>query len=387
MNRPLRVALLTTESRDYFKDYGNPQPYFGTAPQALLQGFAETPEVEVEVVSCVRHSFESPVQLAPNIRYHALHVPKLGWLSTGYQGCIRAVRRKLRDLKPDIAHGQGTEKDCAISAVWSGCPNVLTIHGNMAELERHCGYPLLSYGWLAARLENDTLPRSAGVFCNSAYTERLVQPRARRVWRVANAVRREFLDTPISMGSGTRPLIMNVGVISPRKRQVEILQMAQELQRDGVDVEFQFIGQCGGHTAYERTFLHRIAAAEKSGYARWLGTMGAAEIIEHFDRGSAVLHFPSEEAFGLVIVEALARNLKFFGSRLGGIIDISRGVELAELHDSNDWTGLRSSIQEWLAGGAPRPETAATTMKQRYDPCVIALRHLEIYREVLGNAL
>ena len=54
--------------------------------------------------------------------YHSLIVPKLGWLCTGYQGFIRAPRKKIWELQPDIVHGQGTERDCALSAVFSGFP-------------------------------------------------------------------------------------------------------------------------------------------------------------------------------------------------------------------------------------------------------------------------
>src|SRR6185312_6563280 len=171
---------------------------FGTAPEALLQGFAQLPEVEVHVVSCTQRLMQSPEKIAPNIFFHSLHVPKLGWLRTFYQGCIRATRRKLREIRPDIVHGQGTERDCAISAALSGFSNVVTIHGNMAELARLFGARIGSYEWLASRLENFALRRTAGVFCNSAYTESLVRPRARKVWRVPNALRQPFFDAPKS---------------------------------------------------------------------------------------------------------------------------------------------------------------------------------------------
>ena len=42
----MRTVLLTTDSREHFGDYSNPNPYFGAAPEALLQGFAQLPEVE-----------------------------------------------------------------------------------------------------------------------------------------------------------------------------------------------------------------------------------------------------------------------------------------------------------------------------------------------------
>ena len=85
----------------------------------MLQGFAALPEVRVHVVSCTQQPMRSPEKLAGNIWFHSLHVPKLGWLRTGYQGCIRAVRRKLRAIQPDLVHGQGTERDCALSAIFS----------------------------------------------------------------------------------------------------------------------------------------------------------------------------------------------------------------------------------------------------------------------------
>ena len=122
------------------------------------------PEVEVHVVSCLQQPVHSPEKLADNIFFHCLHVPKIGWLRTGYQGCIRAVRNKLKEIRPDIVHGQGTERDCAISAVFSGFPNVITIHGNMAELARLIpgAAVFITNGWRRG-WKHFTLPRAGGV--------------------------------------------------------------------------------------------------------------------------------------------------------------------------------------------------------------------------------
>src|ERR1700728_4735733 len=127
----MKIAFLTIDNREHHGKYSLPAPYFGTAPEALLQGFAGLPDLEVHVISCTRQSMASPEKLAPNIWFHSLFVPRIGWTSTQFQGCVRAVRRKLKVLRPDIVHGQGTERDCAVSAVFSRFPNVLTIHGNM----------------------------------------------------------------------------------------------------------------------------------------------------------------------------------------------------------------------------------------------------------------
>src|SRR5215471_14347587 len=144
----MRIVLLTTDNREPHKDYTNPMPHFGTAPAALLQGLAMIPELEIHVVSCIRQPVKSPEKIAPNIHFHSLVVPKIGWMRTLFQGCIRATRKKIREIQPDVVHGQGTEADCSISAVFSGYPNVLTLHGNMRAVARINRVPAFSYNWL-----------------------------------------------------------------------------------------------------------------------------------------------------------------------------------------------------------------------------------------------
>jgi glycosyltransferase involved in cell wall biosynthesis len=380
----MKIAFLTTDNREPYKDHANPQPWFGTAPEALLQGFAHLPDAQVHVISCLRQPVVSPAKLADNVWYHNLIVPKWQWMTTGFQGCIRAVRRKLCELRPDIVHGQGTEREAALCAVFSGFPNVVTIHGNMAELARLFRPKIGSYNWLAARLEDFTLPRTAGVFCNSAYTESLVRPRARKTWRVANPIRLDFFK-PITRAERNRvPVLLNIGHVVPRKRQVELLALAQRLHERGCRFEMRFVGQCGEHE-YGQAFRRKVAEAAAQGYASYVGTKNTQELITCLDAADGLCHFPTEEAFGLVVAEAMARELKFFGTKLGGMLDICPGVPGAELVDVNDWGGLADAIERWVASGFPHADGAAAAMRVRYHPDVIAARHLEIYREVLST--
>jgi glycosyltransferase involved in cell wall biosynthesis len=380
----MKIALLTTDGRQHFRDYDNPKPSFGTAPEALLQGFSTLPEIEVHVISCLQRAVQSPRKIADNIWYHGLHVPKIGWLRTLYQGCVRAVRRELKAIQPDIVHGQGTERDCAIGAVFSGYPNVVTIHGNMAELARLFPAPVGSYHWFAARLENFTLPRTAGVFCNSAYTRELVRLRAKKAWFVPNALRCEIFDAPQASPPNSSPcILLNVGAVTQRKRQLELLNAMQNLRRRGFNFELRFIGPLNPSDAYAAAFRDRLKSLEAEGWVRYLGELSTPELIRNFDSAAGLLHFPSEEAFGLVVAEALARNLKFFGSRVGGVPDIIEGVEGAELFPAGDWTAAGNSMARWMETGCPRLVSAAAVMRGRYHPEVIARRHLEIYREVL----
>jgi len=308
----------------------------------------------------------------------------LGWLRTGYQGCIRAVRKQLKQIQPHIVHGQGTERDCTISAVFSGFPNVVTIHGNMAELARLFRKPVGSYGWLAARLEDFTLKRTAGVFCNSGYTENLVRRRHVRTWKVPNALREQFFERTASSAVSPRCAVLNVGVIGPRKRQLELLGRLANLHGQGLEFEVQFIGRADPNDPYCIAFLKAIEEASAKGYARYLGSKSTGELIASFDASAGLIHFPSEESFGLVVAEGLARGIKLFGANVGGIKEIAAGVSGAELFDAQDWSGLISAVKHWLASGYSRLPAARLVMESRYHPRTIAEQHLQIYREVLG---
>jgi len=91
----------------------HPLPRFGISPEALLQGFATIagnggPCRQLHTTALGR----TRKTTTPKIFITVSWCQDFGWMRTLYQGCFHAVRKKLRDIKPDIVHGQGTERDC-----------------------------------------------------------------------------------------------------------------------------------------------------------------------------------------------------------------------------------------------------------------------------------
>jgi glycosyltransferase involved in cell wall biosynthesis len=268
-----------------------------------------------------------------------------------------------------------------MAAVFSGFSNVVTLHGIMNEQAKLLKALPGSFYWLAARLEKFALHRTDGVFCNSEYTENAVRPFTIRRWRMPNAVRQAFFQEPITPRSPGRPILLNVGTISPRKQQCELLLATRGLHDAGLDFELHFLGTVDPASPYGRKFLD--AVAQNGSFARHLGFKSLDEIIRCYDGAKAVVHVPSEEAFGLVVAEALARNMKFFGFDVGGIPEIASDIDGSELVPAGDWNGLKNSIRWWIDNGSPRPVSAAAAMRERYHPHVIAQRHIEIYQQIL----
>jgi len=381
----MKIAMVVPDNRDELRRYAEPDPFFGQAVTALLEGLAQMPGLEVHLVCCIQKPLRSPPKLAGNIYYHSVVVPKWGWMRGAYAGCVLAVRKKLREIKPDLVHGQGTERYCALAAVFSGYPNILTLHGNMRQLAKTGRARPFSFAWLAARLERFTLPRSRGVLCNSHHTQRLVEGLAAATWLVPNAVRGRFFSAPVAMSSSGPPILLNIGLINPNKSQNEILGLAARLHQRQAQFQIHFIGLLDEATGYGARFREQINQAEKEGYGKYLGMKYDGELVALMDAAAGLVHAPREEAFGLVAAEALARNLKFFGAKVGGLVEIAAGTEGAELFEPGDLAGLEEAVFKWLAAGHPKPAQAARQMRERYHPEVVARRHMEIYREVLNS--
>jgi glycosyltransferase involved in cell wall biosynthesis len=377
----MKIAILTTDNREHYKQYAKTSPYFGTAPEALLQGFAQLSDVEVHVLSCTRVPMQSPQKLAPNIYFHSLLVPGIGWMSSLYLGCIRAVRRKLREIQPDIVHGQGTERDCAISAVCSGFPNVLTIHGNMRLIAQVNSARPFSFLWLAAQLEKLTVPRSRGVVCITHYTEEAVRDLARRTWVTPNAVDASFYDVQARPPTEKPPRILCVGHICLRKNQNAFIRALDSLAGRR-QFKLLFLGSATAGRAYDDEFLRLV---RERPWCQYGGVADRGKLKECL-REATALALPSlEDNCPMVVLEAMAAGVPVMAAQVGGLPDLIEEGKTGIFCDPLDAGSMSAAMEKMLANpSATREmaERASQAARRRFHPAIIAARHLEIYREI-----
>jgi glycosyltransferase involved in cell wall biosynthesis len=379
----MKIALLTTDNRENCKQYDRPEPFFGTAPDALLQGFAQIKGVEVHVLSCTQQKMHSPAQLAENIWFHSLVVSKLGWLKTGYQGCIRAVRAKLREIRPDIVHGQGTERDCSLSAAFSGFPNVITVHGNMRVMAKLFNAKPFSYHWLAARLEPIALARSGGVVCITEYTREQVAQQARKTWVVPNAVDQPFFS--IHPQPIVPPLILCVGTIDSRKNQNALMDALSPLAAT-LPFRVLFLGALNPDNPYGLGFKQRLEANPT-----WCKHSGFADrdSLRNFFSQASLVALPSiEDNCPMVVLEAMAAGIPVVASQVGGVPELIQPRQTGLMFDPQNSEQIRSAVLEAITQRDRAKAMAAAAQEyaqKNFHPLEVARRHLEIYRELLSN--
>ena len=381
----MKIAILTTDNREPYRQYDRPDPWFGTAPEALLQGFAQLPDVAVHVISCTqRPMVSSPAKLADNIFFHSLLVPNLGWMRTLYQGCVRATRKKLRELQPDLVHGQGTEREACLGAVFSGFPNVLTIHGNMrlvAKVERARPF---SFWWNAARLETFTVPRSLGVVCITNYTRAAVVGLAKKTWLVPNAVDGSFFDVQPEIPPGQPSVILCVGAICHRKNQNAFIRALDPLAARE-KIRLIFLGAAFADSPYVHEFFELLRTRP------WCEHHGFVDRtqLKTWLRGATLLALPSlEDNCPMTVLEAAAASVPVVAANVGGVPELITDGQTGLLCDPLNAASMGGAVEKILA----QPELARAlaveakrTALSRFHPTVVAQRHLDIYREVLNS--
>jgi glycosyltransferase involved in cell wall biosynthesis len=377
----MKIALLSTDNRDILRRHEVKDPMVPTPQEALLQGFVELPEAEVHFVSCVRRPVCSPLKLAPNVFYHSLLVPKIGWVRTAYQGCIRAIRKKLGEIQPDIVHGQGTERDCAISAVFSGFPNVLTLHGNMRHIAALNRDRIFSYNWIAARLESLVLPRTDGVVCITNYTREAVRGLAPRTWVLPNAVDQSFFDVQNVPEGNESPVGLCVGTICALKNQHAFIRALDPLAQ-AKKFKVVFAGAPSRDT-YGAEF-HRLV--QERPWCEHIGFLNREQLKRQLATAAFVALPTREDNCPMVVLEAMAAGVPVMASKVGGVPDLIEPGKTGLFCDPARPESFREGVEKLLADRPWSQQLAAAAKAEalrRFHPLVIARKHLDIYREVL----
>jgi glycosyltransferase involved in cell wall biosynthesis len=379
----MKIAFLTTDNREQFADYDNPNPHFGTAPTALLEGFSLLgDQVEIHVVSCSKKKMVSPAKLAPNIWFHQPIVPQVGWGRTAFVGCGLAVRKLLKAINPDLIHAQGTERDCGVSMMLAPrLPKLLTIHGHMARIAEITNARFPSYYWLATRLEQAAIRRAHGVIALTDYTRSRIASSAKNTWILPNAVDAEFLKVE------NRPeprLALCVAGVHPWKRQVELMEALEKVE-PALRPRLVFLGQASD-SEYGQKFQRLIEA--NASWCEHHGHIGRVELRSWLSKASSLILPSIEDNCPMVILEAMAAGVPSAAARIGGIPDLIQEGINGVLFDPRDADEMAAQIISLTASQTTR-DTHAQRCKpialKRFHPKVIAAAHLEIYREVLGR--
>ena len=90
----------------------------------------------------------------------------------------------------------------------------------------------------------------------------------------------------------------------------------------------------------------------------------------------------------MVVLEAMAAGVPVVAAKVGGVPDLIEDGKTGLLCDPLDAASMSGAVEKLLDKPEWARQLAAEAnrlARERFHPLVIARRHLEIYREVLGR--
>jgi glycosyltransferase involved in cell wall biosynthesis len=360
-----------------------PSPNVHPAIEALLQGFEGLDGIEVHVLF---GSLRPPTRIRSAqgaVNYHSIPYRRVcgGVSGGGFLGRFFSLRNYVRSHSFDLVHAQGSERESAWTAVFSGIPSVITLHGLMGEVVKMKGNRTLWHYWVAALLERLAIKRTDGVVAISPYALRVILGNTPRARFIPNAVRSEFyLESRLKKGDV--PTVLFVGNLTHVKRPDWFIRAVDTLRKEGLSFKARML--CMGNPKHPY-FIEIVAMAERLPASRKIDLRyNVADVAGELDQAD-ILFAPSIwESMGIAVCEAMAKKLCVVGSRIEANIPLL-GQGCGVMFSADNFDEAVNSLRSVILDCEERKRISEKSLNRvkSYAPDVVAGETADFYREII----
>lgn len=334
-----------------------------------------------------RPDYPSVVDGIPVHRFPVLKRLVPGLTMPMMPGLIGALDRARPDLLHAHSHRYGHVLQAAAVARARNLPLVVSTHYHPAD--RH--EPPLKRGLL--RLQDVGFGLSAYRIARALIVETSLEARLVREFAPADRIRiippgvdlEPWRRSPKTARPADLPerFLLFAGRIAPNKgltHLVEALALLPPAQR----LPLVMLGQDWG----ERTRLEELARARGvASSVLWRGHVESDDEFRSIFRWATAFVLPSEwEAFGLVLLEAMAAGVPIVATRVGGVPEVLDEGKAGRLVPYGDPAALAQAIREVVESPTLRGELTAEGARrvERFTWAAAVEKHRALYRELVG---
>ena len=379
----LTVACANDVSGASYRDDSRQCPVLHPAIHNLLEGLRNCEYLEVEVIygrMQPKHGedrWEGCLHYVP-VPYKPLPIPGMGG---PYLARTLALLRHIRKTKPDLVHGQGTERESGLVAALSKCPSALTLHGNFRQIAKTLKSPLWSYYSIASRLEGFVGRRVNGIICISSYTKNLVRGLNKKLWVLPNAVNSAFFEMDNRPVAGK---VICIAGIDARKNQVNFLKAYKEARVEIPGLSVEFWGPINEGHSYAKEFIRLV---EDFPFVTYKGSARPDEIPKILQEADLLVLPSIEDNCPVCILEAMAGGIPVVATNVGGIPDLVREGETGFLSGPTNQSELWRNLANLVKNRERRNRFSSKSKNlalQKFTSQSIASEHVKIYRSIVS---
>jgi glycosyltransferase involved in cell wall biosynthesis len=305
------------------------------------------------------------------------------------------LARVIRDFRPDLLHTSLAHADMvgAAAGVLTSTPHVATICAQFGSEQRSNGVApwrieAVRLPWsLALRRATRCIAVSKAVRDGAIRSFRLDPTRTRVIYRADKPVRtriapREEIRSALGIPESAF-LFINVGRLVPGKGQDDVLRAFSRMRTTGQDVRLIVAGE-----GVFRTALESIVTGERLDSS--VSLLGARDDVPSLLHAADAFVFPSRsEGFSGALLEAMSAGLPCVVCDIAPMTEaITQGETglCVPLQDVDALAEAMCRLAADRAYAAQLGEAARRDARSRFDPREVALRTLDVYREVVDNA-
>ncbi|MDF7825422.1 glycosyltransferase family 4 protein [Pontiellaceae bacterium B12227] len=387
----MKIAVMGSFPIYPFKDrikFWNNRPNLTTTwNYNLAYALARIPGLEVHFLT-MAPLWKTKVLTDENLTIHFIgHLPKLDKLDklTNMRYSCSILRRYLKQLKPDLVHGSGTDHEYGYVAATCQLPNVITVHGVMKMIGQNAPPPPKSVVWQYIRHEPMAINAASHLISINPYVDQQFPEFSGEVYSIPNPVGPEFFQE-VKPGERNKYQIVFVGKIYPLKRVLNLLKALTRIKGRFPEVSLKVVGGVSD-VGYQDTLERYVIEHDLRDNIEFCGSQPQDKVMRIMQESSCLVLPSIQETAPMVIAEAFAMGSPVIASDVGGVKYMVDDGENGFVIPPDNIDALAEKLSSILKDSSLRNSMseAARQSAKLYHPEEVARKTADVYEMILNG--
>lgn len=361
-----------------------PKQHPATWLPVLAAEFAGRAELQLHVIVLRNNVPASQSFVVDGITYHVLKIPRMTRAPSLFWTDTRAIRSKVREIRPDIVHAWGTERGAALVASRLGIPYLVTMQGIMSWYRQLI--PFSMHDRFVSVLEEIALRRAPFVTTECVFAARYLTDRYPKLTVIQAEHAPSCLFHQVERIPQTKPLrLVFVGTPGHRKG-TDLLLLG--LERLVSELEFELIIIGGGESYIGE--LRPQLSSELQRRLKLIPNLMPEGVARELASATMLVLPTRVDTSPNAVKEAVVAGVPVVASAIGGVVDyVVPGLNGFTFEAGNldaFISALRMTASHpTMSKGLVDPH-CLTRMRQYLSPAQMSENFFNAYQRVLSKS-